>query len=453
MINKITLAVEKYRNLMFDALDYIWANPETGFREWKTSKYLEEQYTKLGYELDMAGDIPGFYLTIDTEREGPCVLILGELDSVICATHPDADSTTGAVHACGHAAQSATLLGIAAALKEPNMLDGLCGMIKLCAVPAEELLELEYRNNLKKQGIIRYIGGKSEFLARGYFDDVDLAFMVHTSSISKCAVAKEWVGCIVKQITYKGIAAHAGAGAWRGCNALYAATQGISATNAIRETFRDEDSIRVHPIITVGGSAVNTIPDKVVLESQVRAINLDAMTQANHKVNQALCGGALSLGAQLEIDDTFGYAPYKNDDGLIAVADKALQLISSTQEPLEIWEKDPGCTDIGDLACIMPVVHLFSPGARGKGHGDDYYIANREAACVLSAKWQIGILYELLNEGAVKAKEIIRNYNAPFDNKEEFFKFKDKISLNGDRIHYDSEGNARVNIYIDSETK
>ena len=52
----------------------------------------------------------------------------------------------------------------------------------LIAVPAEELLEIEYRSELIKEGKIKYFGGKPEFLARGYFDGVDLAFMVHTSS-------------------------------------------------------------------------------------------------------------------------------------------------------------------------------------------------------------------------------------------------------------------------------
>ena len=42
-------------------------------------------------------------------------------------------------HACGHHAQGAALLGLAAALREANVLDGLCGRIRLCAVPAEEL--------------------------------------------------------------------------------------------------------------------------------------------------------------------------------------------------------------------------------------------------------------------------------------------------------------------------
>ena len=112
-------------------------------------KLMEDKFKELGYEIVKADGITGFYKQIDTAREGPELLILGELDSIICPAHKDADPVTGAVHSCGHNAQCAALLGVAAALKEPGILDDLSGKIRLCAVPAEELLEIEYRSKLK----------------------------------------------------------------------------------------------------------------------------------------------------------------------------------------------------------------------------------------------------------------------------------------------------------------
>jgi len=178
-LEKLLKAADKNSRLILDSERYIWKNPETGFKEHKTSEYMENVFRELGYELVLAGDIPGFYTTIDTGKPGPTLLILGEMDSIICPHYKDADPETGAVHACGHNVQCATLISIAAALKEPGVLDNLYGKIKLCAIPAEELLEIEYRSQLKEKGIITCFGGKSEFLHRGYFDDVDLAFMVH----------------------------------------------------------------------------------------------------------------------------------------------------------------------------------------------------------------------------------------------------------------------------------
>ena len=255
----IKAAVEKQRSLILEAERYIWKNPETGYKEVKTSRYMEEKFRALGYDLVLAGDIPGFYTVVDTGKEGPEVLIFGELDSVICPIHPECDPETGAVHACGHNVQCAALLGIAAALKEEGMLDGLSGRIRLCAVPAEELLEIEYRSSLIKEGKIRHYGGKSEFLRRGYFDGVDLAFMVHAAGRNYIPGGAN--GCIAKRVVYKGRAAHAGGSPHAGINALYAANLGMSAVNALRETFRDDEYIRVHPIVTAGGSMVNAICD------------------------------------------------------------------------------------------------------------------------------------------------------------------------------------------------
>ena len=97
---KFFSAVDKHRNLILSAERHIWANPEIGYKEWKTSAYLEERFEKLGYKLTRAGNIPGFYADLDTGMPGPKILIFGELDSLICKDHPDADPKTGAVHAC-----------------------------------------------------------------------------------------------------------------------------------------------------------------------------------------------------------------------------------------------------------------------------------------------------------------------------------------------------------------
>ena len=438
-------AVEQYRDMIFAAQDYIWRNPETGYREVKTAAYMEEAFRKLGYELTLAGDIPGFYTVLDTGRPGPEVLILGELDSLICPEHPECDPETGAVHCCGHSAQCAALLGVAAVLKQPGMLDGLCGRIRLCAVPAEELIEIEYRSELRRQGRIHSMGGKSEFLYRGYFDGVDIAFMVHTTQGKSFFWKLGGVGCIAKRVVYQGVASHAGGSPWNGVNALYAAMQGLNAINAVRETFHDSDQIRVHPIITKGGSAVNAIPDQVIVESYVRGMSFDAMREANLRVNRALCGAALSLGANVDIQDQPGYAPLFNSKGMMALAKDAAELIPGI--PFS-WSDSysSGSTDMGDLSSIMPVIHPYAPGAVGTSHGKDYYIDDPELACVGSAKWQLAMLSLLLENDAARAKAIIADFKPQFASKEEYFAYTDSLYCEGNRIEYSADGTATVRL-------
>jgi len=436
--------VDKYRDLILAAQDYIWAHPETGYREKETGKYMEDAFKKLGYELICAGDIPGFYTIIDTGRPGPEVLVLGELDSLICPDHPDANPETGTVHCCGHSAQCAALLGLAAALKEPGILDDLSGRIRLCAVPAEEMIEIEYRSELMKKGTIRYLGGKPEFLSRGYFDGVDLAFMVHTTVGNSFLIPKiGCVGCLAKRVIYKGVSAHAGGSPWNGCNALYAATLGLSAINSIRETFKEPDVIRVHPIITKGGSAVNAIPDQVIIESYVRGASFDGIKEANEKVNRALCGAALSLGANIDIQDTPGYAPRHDAEGMISLATDAAHMIPDVSVRFQ-EQITSGSTDMGDLSCIMPVIHPYAPGASGISHGADYRIENPELACVGSAKWQLAMLTLLLKDGAIRAKQIVQDFKPQFASKEDYLNYIDGLASSGDRITYREDGTAEV---------
>ncbi len=440
----ILRSVEKHKQLILDVERHIWKHPETGYKEEKTNAYMAENFKKLGYELHMAEGITGFYTILDTGRPGPEIMILGELDSIICPNHPEADPVTGAVHSCGHNAQCAALLGIAAALKEPGILDKFCGRIRLCAVPAEELLEIGYRRKLREAGKIRYFGGKTEFMSRGYFDGVDIAFMVHTGLTYN--VNEGSVGCLAKNIKYKGLAAHAGGSPWLGKNALYAATCALNAVNAIRETFKESDIIRVHPIITHGGDMVNAIPEEVELESYVRGSSFEGIVKANKRVNQAFCGAALSLDNNVDITDIPGYAPLHNDRSMMELCRDAARMALPDCEFQWIDTMGSGSTDMGDLSCIMPVVHPHCGGATGKGHGNDYYIADPEKACVNSAKWQLTMLKMLLEDDAKLARKIKAEYKAPFESKEAYLAYVDALNDSGDRIAYLEDGTARVRL-------
>ncbi len=437
-MQKIINLVDNFKTEMLKAESYIWQNAETGYKEEKTSTYMESKFKELGYNIKKADGITGFYTELDTGRKGPTLLILAELDSVICKNHKDANKDTGAVHSCGHNAQCSAILGVVSALKEKGALDALSGKIRLCLVPAEELLEIEYRQNLIKQGVIKYALGKTEFLYKGYFDGVDLAFMIHTSN--KNFVNEGAVGSITKKIIYKGKSAHAGGAPWQGVNALYASTCGLNAINSIRETFSEPELIRVHPIITSGGDMVNAIPEKVTIESYVRGSSFEAMIDANKKVNRALIGGALSLGANVEIIDSPGYAPLKNDEQMVKVCLEAFESVFKGEELHVESGMETASTDLGDLSLIMPVVHPYVSGAVGTRHGDDYEILDKNTAVIKSAKWQLAMVYLLLSNGAKKAIEIVKNYKPKFKNAQEYLDFIDKLNTSGNSITYTENG-------------
>ena len=444
-MKNIAKAVDKHRDLILAAERYIWQNPETGYKEFKTSAYMAEQFQKLGYTLTYPENLTGFCTDVDTGREGPTLLIMGELDSIICPSHPESDPKTGAVHSCGHNAQCAGLLGVAAALTEPGILDGLCGKIRLCAVPAEELLEIDYRLTLIKEGKIKYLGGKPEFLSRGLFDGVDMAMMIHTTSTAFNFIDGGSVGCIAKKIIYTGTPSHAAA-PWNGHNALYAATCGLNAVNAVRETFYNQDLIRVHPIMTNGGDMVNAIPANVMLESYVRGASFQAIAKANKQVNRAFTGAALSLNTNVEIIDIPGYAPFVNDENMWRVCVQAANEILPQTEMKQIREMSSGSTDIGDLSRIMPTVQPYIGGAKGICHGNDYAIDDPDRACVDAAKWQLGMAKLLLENGAALAKQIIADFKPEFPSAKAYLDYMDSLNTSGKRISEIDENTLAVKL-------
>lgn len=102
------------------------------------------------------------------------------------------------------------------------------------AVPAEEYVEVEYRASLVKEGNLFFLGGKPERVRLGYFDDIDIAMMIHTTGeteLKKAAVAESSNGCVVKIIRFIGRAARPGGAPHKGINALNAANLALAAVD------------------------------------------------------------------------------------------------------------------------------------------------------------------------------------------------------------------------------
>ncbi|MGH7321094.1 MAG: amidohydrolase, partial [Candidatus Rokuibacteriota bacterium] len=357
--------------------------------------------------------------------DGPTFALLGELDGLVVAGHPEADPTTGATHACGHNAQVAGLLGAAMGLLDAGAMDHFAGRVVFFAVPAEEYGDIAWRVEQARGGRLEFLGGKPELLRLGHFDDVDLAMMIHTTprpEDGKAGVARSNNGCVVKMVRYVGKAAHAGGAPHMGVNALYAANIGLMAINAIRETFRDEDTIRVHPIVTHGGSQVNVIPADVRIETYVRGKSVEAILDANTKVDRAFRAGALALGAKVEIETLPGYLPMFCDATMTArFRENAVGLVGDAGY-VEIGHRT-GSTDMGDLSHVMPVLHPYMGGARGTGHGADFEIVDRELAYVGPAKMLASMVVDLLGDGAAGAHAVLAG-STPRMTREEYLTFQ-----------------------------
>ncbi|HEY1298715.1 MAG TPA: amidohydrolase [Chloroflexota bacterium] len=407
---RVCQAVDAHASELEQLARQIFAQPELGFKEHHTASLVHDWFDRLGLRHRDGIGITGTRADLKGGSSGPTVAVLGELDSLLCWEHPDRDRRTGAVHACGHNAQIAMMLGAGLALKE--VAPGLAGSIALMAVPAEEYVELEERLKFREQGQLEFLGGKAEMVRLGAFDDVDIAMMVHATARPEdadLAVGGTNNGMVAKFVRFLGRTSHAGGAPDQGINALSAARVALAGIDAIRETFRDEDHIRVHPIVTRGGDVVNAIPADVRLEMFCRGATLEAIELAHTKVDRALKAGALALGGEVEITTLPGYLPLYHDPNLVAMfRANAVELVGADR----VRDKGHGggSTDMGDISHILPTVHPYAGGASGAGHGADYRIDDYSRAVTNPAKVLAMTVVDLLADDARQARRVVAEF-------------------------------------------
>lgn len=406
---RVAAAVDARRDQLLSIAQTILRNPELGYREHETARVVERVFDELGLPHRDRLAVTGVKAVLDTGRPGPTVAVLGELDSIGAAGHPHANADTGAAHACGHHCQVASMLGVGMALLDSSALEALAGRVVLFAVPAEEYVEIEYRLELRRQGRIEFLVGKTELMRLGEFDDVDLAMMTHAASTPeyrKLAVGGSTNGMVAKFIRYVGRAAHAGGAPDRGINALGAAHVALAAIHAQRETFRDQDHVRVHPIITRGGQLVSVVPADVRMETFVRAASAEALIDAARKVDRALRAGAQAMGATLELETIPGYLPLRTEPRLAELFRANAQAVVGA-DGVGAGIHVSGGTDMGDLGHVMPTIHPFSGGAVGTTHSTDFLVTDYDVAVLAPAKVMALTVVDLLAREAGEARGIL----------------------------------------------
>lgn len=404
----VCAAIDANREVILGIAEEILHHPELGYKETRTGGLVEREFRRLGLESVSRPALTGVKGWARGRSRAASVAVIGELDAVLSPKHPFADPATGAAHACGHNTQIAAMLGCAQAFASTGAMKQLDGDICFLAAPAEEYVELEFRRELIRTGKIAWLGGKQQLIAEGAFDDIDMALMTHSETDSpapRIVAGGNAMGFIGKAVQFRGREAHAGGAPEKGINALNAASLAIMAINAQRETFRDCDSVRVHPIITKGGDLVNIVPADVRMESYVRANTVEAMQDANRKVNRAIRGASYAVGAEARIDDMAGYLPLRQNSVLTDLtAANAAELIGANR----VFRGLPfaGSTDMGDLGWLIPVIQPTVSGFRGAAHSCAFEVSDPEYACIIPAKLMAMTVIDLLESGAEKAAAV-----------------------------------------------
>ena len=403
--------VAKHSGEAIDIARDILEHPETGFREVRTAQLVGQFFDHLGLPHRDGLAMTGVRADVAGGAPGPRVAVMGELDSLIVPGHPFVDPNTQFAHACGHHTQIGSMLTVAAALSDPDVRKELHGDLAFMAIPAEEYIELEYRQGLVQEGKLEFMGGKAELVKLGEYDDVDICMLTHSSTNKaegKLAYGSINNGAIAKAARFIGVQSHAGSAPHRGVNALQAATLAMAAINANRETFQDQHSIRVHPIITKGGDVVNAVPADVRMEMFVRGRNLDAIADAERKVERALKAGALAIGAKVEISTFSAYLPLSHNADLLEVFRANAEVIVGKDQVRPAGPRGSS-TDMGDLSHLLPTIQPYATGCVGTVHGADFIVEDYETAVTAPAAAMATTVVDLLAEDG-EAKRVIDGF-------------------------------------------
>jgi amidohydrolase len=404
MQDRITAIIEQQKENIIQFGSTLLAHPELGYEEFFSSSFIESAYQRLGLPLETKLARTGVKARIEGKTHEITVCILSELDAVISPANTFS-AISGAAHACGHSTQSTQVY--AAALALHAMKDQLDGDIVCMAVPAEEFLDLQHRLELQNEGSITYLSGKQELIHLGAFDDVDMVIMIHSQPNHPSYdvfVDGSSLGFVAKNINFIGKEAH-GAAPFKGVNALQAATLAMAGINANRETFSEDEQIRIHPILTKGGDIVNTVPSDVRMETYVRGSCKDAIDKGCAIVDRCVQAGASMMGAEVNIATIPGYLPLKQDKKLSALVASCAEEVDGLGEI--IWGKDMiGSTDMGDLSHLMPCIQPTMGGFRGEAHSKDFCMVDAWESYRLGGELLAKLVLMLLANGASKAKQV-----------------------------------------------
>ncbi|HMT08146.1 MAG TPA: amidohydrolase [Pyrinomonadaceae bacterium] len=306
MSREIDAATAKLMPQIIEWRRHIHKYPELGNREVKTAKYVEDHLRKLGLEVRTGIAKTGVVGILKGSQPGPVIGLRADMDglpvternSLSFASKETAEyngQKVGVMHACGHDAHVAMLMGAAEVLT--GMKSKLKGTVVFIFQPAEEGPPAGEE------------GGASLMVKEGVMDSpkIDAIFGIHISSgleVGQIAyksgatmAASDWFS-----IKVKGRQTH-GAYPWAGVDPIAVSTQIYTGLQMI--VARRSDLTQAPVVITVGrmsaGVRENIIPEEVTMAGTIRTLDDEMQKDVHNKIRQTATKIAESMGATAEV--------------------------------------------------------------------------------------------------------------------------------------------------------
>lgn len=336
----------------------IHQNPELAYKEYETSKLVTSRLASLGIEYRSGVAGTGVVGLLAGVEPGPTLLLRADMDALEIHEKTDIScrsQNAGVMHACGHDAHTAILLGTAQLLKTHR--EEIHGNVKLVFQPAEE------------EG-----AGALQMINEGLLDDpvVDAALMLHVSpghSVGQVAIVPGAVlaGSVAFTVVVRGNGGHA--------SAPHSAVDPIVVAaviiNVLQTLVSREQDPQAPAVVTVAsihaGTTNNAIPDEAVMLGTIRAFARDVLTHLQERLEQAVSSIANAMRATAVVQFGNYYPPSVNDQGVVAALRESTRKVLGSEKVLEatplfasedfsfILERVPGAMfDLGVRGATWP---------------------------------------------------------------------------------------------------
>jgi amidohydrolase len=358
--------------VLFDISARMHAEVELAFEEAKAQAWQCAALRNAGFTIEEGlGSLKtAFRATVKSGKPGPKIAFLCEYDGLPVYGQ-----------SCGHNVVAAA--GVGAAIGLAKVIDRIGGEAIALGTPGEE------------GG-----GGKNILHREGFFDGIDAMMLIYPG-MDNIAHSRT-VGATRVQVAYFGKAAHAAARPELGINALDAMLLAFNGISALRQQLPSE--VRVHGIITKGGTLPQVIPDHTTAVLTVRANDAATLKRVIPRVDACLTGAALMTGARLERTwrDTPGRALLSN----FAIArsfERNLKDLGRTTRPRDelsgAWSGDTG-----NVSWFVPTIQpqMEMTGRDVPPHSHEFHAASigpAAEACILdSAKAMAMTAIDLISD-------------------------------------------------------
>ena len=349
---------KKYKNYVRDMRREFHMNPEESLKEYRTSKRIKEELEKIGVQCEIVGET-GVIGVIKGEREGKTIALRGDIDALSVQENSDKDYASkvpGMMHACGHDAHGAMLLGAAKVLNE--MKSEIKGEVRLFFQPGEELVR-----------------GALKMIKDGALEGVDSIFGLHVSSEMPVGTicCDSGARCASGDIFIIKVLGSGGHGA-----KPQECVDTVVVTSAMVMNLQSIVSREIDPLepalLTIGiiksGTRHNVIASEGVLEGTIRCYNPEVRKHFFESIERVAKFTGETYRAKVQLEYITGVNSLVNDINCSNIATLTAGKIVGEKN---IISKEPsmGGEDFSEFSSRVPGV-MTNLGARNEKEGIIY---------------------------------------------------------------------------------